>query len=80
MGGVSRYRPPPSGALAEMMARDAEREGEPFGGYAGERLPPPEASPPPLPRPLIPPPPWSRPEFVEDTEAYPAKRRRLKGD
>ena len=37
MGGASRYRPPPSGAVAEVMARDPEAEGgPPFGGYAGE--------------------------------------------
>jgi hypothetical protein len=59
MGAASRYRLLPSGALAEMMARDAEAEDRPFGGWAGEMAAPPPGPPPP-PAPLvIPPPPWA---------------------
>jgi hypothetical protein len=82
-----RFNPPPSGALAEMMARDAEAEGgPPFGGWAGEMAtrspePPPPATPPTR----FPSPDWDQEErerrarvaeayFREDTESRPAKR------
>lgn len=56
----SRRRPlQPNAALAQMMAADREREGEPFGGFAGERAAPPVRSATALPRPVIPPPPWA---------------------
>ena len=35
---ANKWRQPPSGALAEMLAADAEREDRPFGSFAGERL------------------------------------------
>jgi hypothetical protein len=61
----------PTGALAEMMAADAEREGQPFGGYQGERAGPPEPLAP-APAPLIiPPAPWSEggePDSPEEAE------------
>jgi hypothetical protein len=87
---VDRWRlPPPSPALAELMARDAEAEDRPFGGYAGEWATPP-SEPPPSPAPVpvgLPPPDWEQEErerrtrvaetfFSEDTESYPAKPRR----
>lgn len=56
----SRYRAQPFGALAEMMARDREREDVPFGGFAGEMASPPREPAPPAPPPLvIPPAPWA---------------------
>jgi hypothetical protein len=60
MRGPARYRPPPSGALAEMLARDAEAEDPPFGGWAGEiATPVPEPEPPPPATPFrVPPPDW----------------------
>jgi hypothetical protein len=57
---LSRYRPPATGAFAEMLAADAEREEDrPFGGWAGERAVPRSEPGPPAPsRPSIPPPDW----------------------
>jgi hypothetical protein len=82
----SRFRAPPFGAVAEIMARDAEREGPPFGGWAGElAAPPADQAPAPAPAPIvIPPPPWAesyRPEpepvvIEEDTEPRPAPKQR----
>jgi hypothetical protein len=64
-----------------MMARDAELEGASFGGFAGEMAPPSEPASPAPNRPVIPPPPWAiEPGLVEDTEHYPAKKGRGKGD
>jgi hypothetical protein len=68
MRGPSRYRLPPTGAVAELMARDRETEGQPFGGWGGELATPvPEPQAPALPRPVIPPPPWSE-HYVEPEE------------
>ena len=79
--GANLHRPPPTGALAEMMARDSEREGAPFGGFAGELAPPPEPTPQPLPAPIVPPPPWAvEPGLREDAESYPARRSRKDDD
>lgn len=51
----------PTGAVAEMMARDRAREERPLGGFAGEMAPPERSapSPPPPPPLVIPPPPWA---------------------
>lgn len=71
MGGVSRYRPPPSGAVAEMMAKD--REEAPLGGFAGEMATPAREPEIPAPPPIrIPSPPWS--EHYAEAEADPRRR------
>jgi hypothetical protein len=66
---MSRWKPPiPSPALAELLAADAEREGRPFGGWAGE-VATPAGPPPPPPAPLvIPPPPWAENGSPDDEE------------
>jgi hypothetical protein len=57
----SRRKMGPSGAVAEIMAADREREERPLGGYASELAQPERSAPaPPAPAPLvIPPPPWA---------------------
>ena len=70
----SRRRPlQPNAALAEMLARDAEREGRPFGGWGGEMARPERAAtaPPPSAPLVIPEPDWEAERL--EREADPPK-------
>jgi hypothetical protein len=60
MGGPSRYRPPPFGALAGWLATPRPRASPSAAGVASWRPPVPGPAPPPPPAPFRPPlPPWS---------------------